>query len=357
MQQIELFIGGERNYMKLEGNTGPVVYPAGFIYVYTLLYHATQQGVSILTAQYIFVGIYVALVAVVFALYSRSKAVPAYVLIFLVLSKRIHSIFALRLFNDGITMLLFYMALYLFTRHRWSLGCLLFSAAVSVKMNVLLYAPALLLLLLQSFGVVGTIPKLAICGVSQILFGLPFLLHNPLSYMLRAFEFSRQFMYKWTVNWRFVSEDIFLSKPWALGLLGAHLLVLSVFVIRFCYFNGGMKSIRAQQSQMRALSPQYIMTLMFATNFVGITFARSLHYQFYVWYFHTLPYLLWQTNLPVIIRACLLAAIEYCWNVYPSTPFSSMTLFACNLTIVIALLCAPVPSMLEKPVANNKKTK
>jgi alpha-1,3-mannosyltransferase len=34
-------------------------------------------------------------------------------------------------------------------------------------------------------------------------------------------------------------------------------------------------------------------------NFVGIVLAaRSLRNQFYAWYFHTLPFLLWQTKLP-----------------------------------------------------------
>ena len=52
-------------------------------------------------------------------------------------SYRIHSIFVLRLFNDPLAMLLLYIAVILFQRHRWYEGCFVFSLAVSVKMNVL----------------------------------------------------------------------------------------------------------------------------------------------------------------------------------------------------------------------------
>lgn len=48
MQEVEGYLGGERDYMKLRGDTGPLVYPAGFVYVYSLLRYLTEQGTNIL---------------------------------------------------------------------------------------------------------------------------------------------------------------------------------------------------------------------------------------------------------------------------------------------------------------------
>ena len=88
---------------------------------------------------------YVATQALVFAVYRRaaSERVPPWVLVLLCLSKRMHSVYVLRLFNDCWAMFLLYAALLLFTYRSWKLGCVLFSLAVSVKMNVMLFAPAL----------------------------------------------------------------------------------------------------------------------------------------------------------------------------------------------------------------------
>lgn len=40
----------------------------------------------------------------------------------------------------------------------------------------------------------------------QALLGAPFLLHAPGSYLQKAFELSRVFMHKWTVNLQFLPE-------------------------------------------------------------------------------------------------------------------------------------------------------
>jgi len=65
----------------------------------------------------------------------------------------------------------------------------------------------------------------------KLSFGLPFLFHNPVAYVGRSFELGRQFLFKWTVNWRFLPEDIFQDRYFHLTLLALHVAVL----IFFCY--------------------------------------------------------------------------------------------------------------------------
>lgn len=173
---------GERDYTQIKGQTGPLVYPAGFLYLYSGLHYLTG-GVNIWMGQALFAGLYLATQAIVFSLYIDSQAcfcspdiscslreasfsglyllpghtltlpfvfqaMPPWTLVLLVLSKRMHSLFMLRLFNDCIAMFIAYAALALLIRRRWSMGIVAFSAAVSVKMNVLLMAPPVLLVVL-----------------------------------------------------------------------------------------------------------------------------------------------------------------------------------------------------------------
>lgn len=49
MQEVKGFLHGERNYLEMYGNTGPLVYPAGFVYIFSFLYWITNEGSDILT--------------------------------------------------------------------------------------------------------------------------------------------------------------------------------------------------------------------------------------------------------------------------------------------------------------------
>ena len=41
MSQVSGFLGGERDYRNLKGDTGPLVYPAGFLYIYSAFQYVT----------------------------------------------------------------------------------------------------------------------------------------------------------------------------------------------------------------------------------------------------------------------------------------------------------------------------
>ncbi|XP_067122133.1 dol-P-Man:Man(5)GlcNAc(2)-PP-Dol alpha-1,3-mannosyltransferase [Centruroides vittatus] len=336
MQEVEGVINGTFDYTKLKGDTGPLVYPAGFVAIFTIFYYFTEYGREILTAQYLYMFLYLLTVIMVFRIYIKNKKIPPYALIFMCCtSYRIHSIYVLRLFNDPIAMLLLYAAVNCFIANKWSLGCTFYSLAVSVKMNILLFAPGLLILLLRTNGLHGTIWNLLLCAFIQIILGLPFLLTNPFGYILGAFNLGRVFLYEWTVNWRFLPENIFLNKYFHISLLLMHIIVVVLFCYKWIKYND--INLWSKTKNETELSVDQILWPLFISNFIGIAFSRSLHYQFYVWYFHTLPYLLWSTTLLPVSKLCILGAIELAWNTYPSTDFSSLLLHICHAIILVKL--------------------
>ena len=75
MEQVYTFINGTLNYSEIVGSTGPIVYPAGHLYVYTLLYFLTNNGTNILCAQYIFAFIYLITLIAVFRIYLKHQMV------------------------------------------------------------------------------------------------------------------------------------------------------------------------------------------------------------------------------------------------------------------------------------------
>jgi hypothetical protein len=86
----------------------------------------------------------------------------------LILSKRLHSIFMLRMFNDCFTVLFLYLAIYSFQRRWWHLGSLFYSCGLGVKMNLLLVLPGLGFIFLQALGIDRSITQALVISQTQV---------------------------------------------------------------------------------------------------------------------------------------------------------------------------------------------
>lgn len=159
---------------------------------------------------------------------------------------------------------------------------------------------------------------------------MPFLLRNPQSYMRSAFNLSREFLFKWTVNLRFVDEKLFLDRRFSALLLSFHIgLVIFWLSTRWTtihrngldwiriHFRGTPEGKKIPSPRCEPYLPhciweyeyadcssnvQDIVATLFVCNLIGITFARSLHYQFYSWYAHQVPLLVYLAKLPLFVR-------------------------------------------------------
>ncbi|KAJ5656370.1 hypothetical protein N7507_008320 [Penicillium longicatenatum] len=360
MQQISLYISGERDYPSIKGSTGPLVYPAAHVYVYTLLYHLTDEGRDILTGQILFAGIYLSTLVLVLGCYRKTGA-PPYLFPLLVLSKRLHSIFMLRMFNDGVAAFAMWLSIWLFMKRQWTLGVVAWTLGVGVKMTLVLFAPAIAVITLLSIGLTRSVCLGAIALQIQWCLGMPFLTKNAAGYVSRAFELSRQFMFKWTVNWRFVGEETFLSREFSVALLLLHISILALFSIGWAKPSGSnvfrfLQDIIQGRQQQVVLSNSFIMTTMLSSLAIGMLCARSLHYQFFAYLAWASPFLLWRAGLHPVLIYVAWALQEWAWNVYPSTNASSVVVVL-SLALQVFGVWVNGHEVAMKPAVGRKETR
>ena len=385
MQQIVQYRSGERDYTLIKGDTGPLVYPAGkeigarriqaiklrpltaHVYIYNALYRITDEGRDIFRAQCIFMVLYFAALTTVMSCYRMAKVcrrstfrnsndtrhlhelqVPPYIFPLLILSKRLHSIFLLRLFNDCFATLALFTAIYFFQRKIFTVGSVAFSFGLGIKMSVLLAAPAIGIILLQVLPFNRAANAIFLMAQVQFTLAVPFL-SNIRGYLIRSFELSRVFLFKWTVNWRFIGEERFLSREFATALILLHLTLLITFVCTRWIRPSGLSipalvstalkplPAKVQQQIYVDTTPSFIMTAILTSMTIGLLCARSLHYQFYAYIAWSTPFLLWKSGLHPILIYGVWAVQEWAWNVYPSTNTSSTVVVGCLAVQIMAV--------------------
>ena len=101
-------------------------YPAGHIRIHQVLHGVTDFGRAVSTAQHIYAALYLVGLTLSCAIYRKAGNVPNWILLLLPLSKRLHSIYVLRLFNDCWAVVAVHAAILLYQHGLDDAGTLLF---------------------------------------------------------------------------------------------------------------------------------------------------------------------------------------------------------------------------------------
>ncbi|KAA0156553.1 hypothetical protein FNF31_02061 [Cafeteria roenbergensis] len=363
MEQAFMVEQGETNYSLIRGDTGALVYPGGHVAIHVAMrrgfdwncanwttehahsLHTKPEGYAhrthrpdetIRRVQTLYVGVYALSLAVAAGLYRVAGVSWAW-LPLLSLGTRARNIYGLGLFNDGWAMLFAHAGVLAAGLDWWGVATVLLSAGVSVKMNVVLFLPAFGVLVLRRHGWRGVVWLGSLGAAVQAAVGLPFLLSAPKDYIAGAFNLGRLFTHRWSINWQHVPEDVFGSEAFRTALLVGHLAMLVGLGLSQWRLVGDTAAAKSGTSLQGAM----VVRSLLLCNFVGVVFARSLHYQFLVWYWAALPVLAGSTRLPMLVMAPVVYYLERAWNVHEPEPWSAAAIAACHLIILAAQALAP----------------
>ena len=339
LDQTATILGGTLDYARVHGRTGPLVYPAGHVWLFAAIDVLSGHGAHRLLVQLVFLGMQVAAVALLGRTVAHADpAATPWCLLWLT-TLRARNVFVNGLFNDAPQVLLVYAALYLLlVAERPTAALAAYSLAVSVKMSALLYAPAFLLVYWHRFGLARSIVLGLPAAAIQLALAAPFLATYPRAYLERSFEFGRQFHHFLSHNWKFLPEPVFHDRRFHAALLVVHIAALLLYYRRRGWLRrrhdpttvtavaGAGQGATATAAGPRAASASTPVVWTAAeqldafavTNLIGVVCSRSLHYSFFVWYIHLLPWVYRRARLPWWAAGIFAAVIEVVWNQWQS---------------------------------------
>lgn len=135
-----------------------------------------------------------------------------------------------RCYAEAVNIFFVYLSIYTFQNFKNLLGVVLISIGLTLKMNVLLFIPAVYYIVSVSQGIwIGTFYLMLIYAIQE-LFALPFTMYYPAEYRNTAFYFGRDFNYSASYNFMWVPPQVFSSFIFSNALIIIHLLML-IFVM------------------------------------------------------------------------------------------------------------------------------
>ena len=307
MEQAKLFVDGERNLTSIEAENGKAYYPASHLYTFSVFYKLTGILDHYKYAQILLLFIHLVMNFVTVKIYKECfKDAPRdwWLLAVWALNTRLVENWARGLFAESFNVTLTYIAIYLFQKQQQFAGIIFIGLALTYKMNVLLYIPAVYYLTSLSRNIyVGTF-YLAIIVSMSFIFAIPFLTEYRDDYMKTAFNFSRKFsIHSSVLYYWLIPKPIFNSSIFGAFLLSGHIggLIYVLFTRwlplldenkKFNFVKILKRFFRINPSY-REHHPYFVAEVFFVCNYMGTAFSRTLHQQFIIWFWYSIPILLY----------------------------------------------------------------
>lgn len=117
-----------------------------------------------------------------------------------------------------------------------------------------------------------------------------------------------------SVLWKWLPTSVFYSRSFHILLQGCHLAALACLTHAYLRPEKTPLPLKPGRGKSQSANLRRACLFLITTHFAGIIFAKSLHYSFFVWYFHTLPALYRAADLSWLYRPVLQLWLEVCWN-------------------------------------------